>query len=141
MVDFGNGSSYDINDLRKIIETLRAPGGCPWDIEQTHASIKDNLLEEAAEAAEAIEEGDAEHLCEELGDVLLQVVFHAEISEKAGGFTFDDVTDMICKKLIRRHPHVFGDVKVSNVDEVLTNWEEIKRQEKAQASARRELEK
>jgi len=157
MVDFENDSSdgsnhglsyslsydstYSVDDLRNIIETLRAPGGCPWDIQQTHLSIKGNLLEEASEAAEAIEEGDAGHLCEELGDVLMQVVFHADISEKAGGFTFDDITDMVCRKLIRRHPHVFGDVKVGSVDEVLANWEDIKREEKAQASAYRELEK
>lgn len=134
MVNFGNDLSYGIDDLREIIEKLRSPGGCPWDIEQTHESIKGNLLEEAGEAVEAIDEGDPEHLCEELGDVLLQIVFHSDIAEKSGDFSLDDVIDMVSKKLIRRHPHVFGDVKVSGVDDVLTNWEAIKREEKAQKS-------
>ena len=135
MVDFGNGSSYSIGDLRKIIEKLRAPGGCPWDIEQTHESIKNNLLEEAGETVEAIDEGDPEHLCEELGDVLLQIIFHSDIAEKSGDFSFDDVVDMVSRKLIRRHPHVFGDVKVGSVDDVLSNWEAIKREEKLQKLA------
>ena len=112
MIDFEKKSSYGVEDLREIVRILRAPGGCPWDREQDHHSIRRNLLEEAYEAAEAIDEGNPEHLQEELGDVLLQVVFHARMEEEQGGFDLDDVADGICKKLIYRHPHVFGDVTV-----------------------------
>ena len=113
MIDFEKKSFYGVEDLREIVRILRAPGGCPWDREQDHHSIRRNLLEEAYEAAEAIDEGNPEHLQEELGDVLLQVVFHARMEEEQGGFDLDDVADGICKKLIYRHPHVFGDVSVS----------------------------
>ena len=113
---------------------LRAPGGCPWDAEQTHQSIRRNFLEEAYEAVEAIDEGSPEHLKEELGDVLLQVVFHALMEQEAGRFDLDAVADGICKKLIFRHPHVFGEVSVSGTGEVLSNWEELKRKEKGQAT-------
>ena len=106
----------------------------PWDMEQTHASIRRNFLEEAYEVAEAIDEGDPEHLKEELGDVLLQVVFHTSIEEDAGRFDLDAVADGICKKLIYRHPHVFGDVSVSSTGEILSNWEELKQKEKGQAT-------
>ena len=132
MVDFENKSKYDVYDLRRLIAVLRAPGGCPWDAEQTHESIRRNLLEEAYEAAEAIDQDDPAHMCEELGDVLTQVVFHSDIEEKAGRFDLDDVADMVCKKLIYRHPHVFGEVKVSGTGDVLSNWEELKRAEKSQ---------
>ena len=132
MVDFENKLSYGVYDLKRIVELLRAPGGCPWDYEQTHESIRRNLLEEAYEAAEAIDECSAEHLCEELGDVLMQIVFHSDIEEKAGRFTLDDVADMACKKLIRRHPHVFGDTQVKDSDGVIANWDAIKREEKRQ---------
>ena len=132
MVDFVQKSSYDIHDLLRIVSILRAPGGCPWDGEQTHASLRRSLLEESCEVIEAINEENPDHLREELGDVLLQVVFHADIEGEAGRFNFDDVCDGICKKLIFRHPHVFGDVSVSDSDEVLANWEELKRKEKAQ---------
>jgi len=134
MVNFENKDRYGVYDLKKIIAILRAPGGCPWDAEQTHESIRRNLLEEAYEAAEAIDDNDPEHLKEELGDVLMQVIFHADIEEKAGRFDLDDVADATVRKLIYRHPHVFGDAVVSGAGEVLDNWEKIKRREKAQRS-------
>ena len=134
MVDFQYKDSYDVRDLEEIVRILRAPGGCPWDAEQTHESIRRNFLEEAYEAVEAIDEKNPEHLKEELGDVLLQVLFHARMEQEAGRFGLDDVADGICKKLIYRHPHVFGDVAVSGTGEVLTNWEELKRKEKGQAT-------
>ena len=134
MVDFQYKDFYDVRDLEEIVRILRAPGGCPWDAEQTHESIRRNFLEEAYEAVEAIDEGSPEHLEEELGDVLLQVVMHARMEQEAGRFDLDGVADGICKKLIYRHPHVFGDVSVSGTGEVLTNWEELKRKEKGQAT-------
>ena len=134
MVDFQYKDSYGVKDLEEIVRLLRAPGGCPWDAEQTHQSIRRNFLEEAYEAVEAIDEGSTEHLKEELGDVLLQVVFHALMEQEAGRFDLDAVADGICKKLIFRHPHVFGEVSVSGTGEVLSNWEELKRKEKGQAT-------
>lgn len=134
MVDFQYKDSYGVKDLEEIVRLLRAPGGCPWDAEQTHQSIRRNFLEEAYEAVEAIDEGNPEHLKEELGDVLLQVVFHALMEQEAGRFDLDAVADGICKKLIFRHPHVFGEVSVSGTGEVLSNWEELKRKEKGQAT-------
>ena len=134
MVDFQYKDSYDVKDLEEIVRILRAPGGCPWDAEQTHQSIRRNFLEEAYEAAEAIDEESPEHLKEELGDVLLQVVFHARMEQEEGRFDLDAVADGVCKKLIYRHPHVFGDVSVSGTGEVLSNWEELKRKEKGQAT-------
>lgn len=132
MIDFVRKESYSLNDLERIVSILRAPGGCPWDGEQTHESLRRGLLEESYEVVEAIDEKSAPHLKEELGDVLLQVVFHADIEKDAGRFTLDDVADGICKKLIFRHPHVFGDASVAGSDEVLVNWEELKREEKGQ---------
>lgn len=134
MVDFIQKDHYNVRDLATIVSILRSPGGCPWDGEQTHLSLRRELLEECCEAIEAINESDPEHLKEELGDVLLQVVFHADIEKDAGRFDLDDVADGICKKMIFRHPHVFGDVKVSGTGEVLSNWEELKRKEKHQES-------
>ena len=134
MVDFQYKDSYGVKDLEEIVRLLRAPGGCPWDAEQTHQSIRRNFLEAAYEAVEAIDEGSPEHLKEELGDVLLQVVFHALMEQEAGRFDLDAVADGICKKLIFRHPHVFGEVSVSGTGEVLSNWEELKRKEKGQAT-------
>ena len=134
MVNFQYMDSYGVEDLLHIMELLRAPEGCPWDQEQTHQSIRRNMLEEAYEAVEAIDEEDPEHLKEELGDVLLQVVFHALMEQEAGRFDLDAVADGICKKLIFRHPHVFGEVSVSGTGEVLSNWEELKRKEKGQAT-------
>ena len=118
-------------DLVATMDRLRVD--CPWDARQTHASLAPHLLEEPYEALEALESGDEQALCEELGDVALQVVFHARIAaerEDGTGFTVDDVADGIVAKLIRRHPHVFGDVTVSGPDEVKRNWDEIKREEK-----------
>lgn len=127
--------AYKIEDLRRIMELLRSDNGCPWDREQNHKSIRANLLEEAYEAVDAIDRANDTDLCEELGDVLLQVVFHARMAEEEGSFTLDDVADGICKKLILRHPHVFGEVKVSDSTEVLDNWDRIKRVEKKQETA------
>ncbi|HEY3208570.1 MAG TPA: nucleoside triphosphate pyrophosphohydrolase [Actinomycetota bacterium] len=119
-------------ELVKVIHRLQAPDGCPWDREQTHQSLARNLLEEAHEALEAIESGDSDRLREELGDLLLQVVFHAEIASRDGAFDVDDVAETIVAKLIKRHPHVFGDVNVSSAAEVLVNWERIKSEEKGE---------
>ena len=134
MVDFEYKSSYDVEDLRGIVKILRGEGGCPWDREQTHESIRRDFLEETYEVVEAIDQKSTEHLLEELGDVLLQVVFHADIEDDAGTFNLDDVADGVCKKLILRHPHVFGDVKVADSAEVLKNWDDIKRKEKNQGT-------
>ncbi|BAK97468.1 hypothetical protein OBV_02700 [Oscillibacter valericigenes Sjm18-20] len=135
MVDFQCKPHYGYEDLLGIMELLRAPGGCPWDREQTHASLRRNFLEESYEVVEAIDRGDRAALCEELGDVLLQVVFHAQLEKELGGFTMDDVADGICKKLIYRHPHVFGTVEVKDTSEELDRWEALKRREKGQMSA------
>lgn len=132
MIDYRQKDSYGVYDLADIIELLRSEDGCPWDREQTHESIRRNFLEEAYETVEAIDEGSPEHLCEELGDVLTQVVFHARIEEELGSFDLDGVADAVCKKLIYRHPHVFGDVSVSGSAEVLSNWDELKKTEKQQ---------
>ena len=125
---------YNFYDLVEIVRCLRAPGGCPWDIEQTHESIKKDFIEETYEVIEAINKKSVPMLREELGDVMMQVVFHSQIETEQGSFNIDDVTDEIAKKLIIRHPHVFGDVDVSGVDDVLTNWDAIKRQTKNQKS-------
>jgi len=117
-------------NLITIMRRLRAPGGCPWDAEQTHESLTRYLLEEAYEVIEAIEMNSTEHLKEELGDLLLQPVFHAAIAEEAGAFTIDDVIQTLCEKLIRRHPHVFGDVEISDSEAQVENWERIKKSEK-----------
>ena len=120
-----------INRLLDIVNQLRKEGGCPWDRKQTLESVKQYLIEECYEVIDAIDSGnDASHK-EELGDLLLQVVFQAQIRKEQGSFTFDDVVNRICDKLIHRHPHVFGDTKVSNVDEVLRNWDASKALEKA----------
>lgn len=132
MKDFDFKEKYNIDDLLQIMTILRSPGGCPWDAQQTHKSIKKDFIEETYEAIEAINKDDKELLREELGDVLLQVVFHCEIERGENSFDFSDVTDGICKKLIERHPHVFGEVKVSGTDEVLSNWDDIKRKSKGQ---------
>jgi len=116
--------------LLNIMEKLRSPEGCPWDREQTHQTLKRYLIEEAYEVLEAIDSGDPELLAEELGDVLLQVVFHAQIAKELGTFSMDEVIDGICEKLIRRHPHVFADTEVASVGEVMRNWDAIKKTEK-----------
>ena len=117
-------------DLVRVMARLRGPGGCPWDREQTHASLARHLLEETHEVLDAIDADERERLREELGDVLLQVVFHAQMAADDGAWDVDDVARGIVEKLIRRHPHVFGDVEVSGADEVLVNWERIKAEEK-----------
>ena len=117
-------------NLERIIARLRAPDGCPWDREQTHATLKPFLIEESYEVLQALDDENSEKLCEELGDLLLQILLHAQISREAGEFDMADVTRGIATKLIRRHPHVFGDWKVKDVDQVWANWEKIKRAEK-----------
>ena len=129
-VEFERKDRYTMEDLLSIMRILRLPDGCPWDREQTHDSIRTNLLEETHEAIEAIDNGDMPGLCEELGDVLMQVVFHAQMEQEAGGFTFADVVNGVCQKLITRHPHVFGDTEVADSAQVLQNWDAIKRAEK-----------
>lgn len=132
MMDFKIKDNYDVEDFRKIMALLRAPGGCPWDAEQTHESIRRNVIEEAYELAHAIDTGDKENLREELGDLLMQVVFHCRIEEEQGSFDLNDVADTACKKLVFRHPHVFGNAVCENSEEVLKTWDEVKKVEKAQ---------
>ena len=134
MTEFQQKDVYDFSDLCEIMEILRAPGGCPWDAEQTHASIRRSLIEETYEVIEAINKDDKALLCEELGDVLLQVVFHAQMEKEQGVFDIHTVCDGICKKLIERHPHVFGDVHVDSTEQVLDNWDTIKRRSKQQST-------
>ncbi len=120
--------------LTQIMAQLRAPdGGCPWDLKQTHETLRPYLIEESAEVLDAIESGDKSHLCEELGDLLLQVVFHAQLAQENGDFTIDDVTRGINEKLVRRHPHIFGDARADDAETVKANWDAIKAQEKAEA--------
>ena len=133
-VDFQKKEQYEIQDLLQIMELLRGEGGCPWDREQNHHSIRNNFLEETYEVCEAIDQEDPELLQEELGDVLLQVVFHARMEEEAGRSDFQKICDGICKKLILRHPHIFGDVTVSGTGEVLANWDKIKQASKGQTT-------
>ncbi|HZR81948.1 MAG TPA: nucleoside triphosphate pyrophosphohydrolase [Candidatus Binatia bacterium] len=125
----------EFDRLVGIMARLRAPGGCPWDREQDHRSIRKYVLEEAYEVAEAIDRGDAHELCGELGDLLLQVVFHAEMAREAGTFDIADVCRAICDKMERRHPHVFGDVRVEGAADVLHNWERIKAGERGPAAS------
>lgn len=131
-MEFERKEKYEMQDLLKIMELLRSPDGCPWDREQDHHSIRANFIEETYEAIEAIDTENAELLKEELGDVLLQVVFHAQMEQEKGSFDFSDVVDGICKKLIIRHPHVFSEVSAKTSDEVLKNWDAIKMQTKEQ---------
>ena len=140
MVDFTFKDRYTYEDLLEIMRILRCPEGCVWDREQDHKSIRRSFIEETYEVVEAIDNEDPVLLQEELGDVLLQVVFHAQIEAEAGRFTMDDVADGICKKMIYRHPHVFGSVEVKNSDEVLTNWDALKQKEKHQKSTTDTLE-
>ena len=123
---------YTLDDLVQVIRILRGENGCPWDRVQTHETIRQDMLEEAYEAADAIDKGNMENLCEELGDVLMQVVFHAEIEAEKGGFTIEDVIRGICEKMVYRHPHVFGngEVQADTAEQVLVNWEELKKKEK-----------
>ena len=134
MVNFQYKERYDILDFRAIMALLRGEGGCPWDRVQTHESIRRNMLEEAYEAVSAINHEDMDNLREELGDLQMQILFHSRMEEEKGGFNFDDVCDEACRKLIRRHPHVFGTSQADTPEEVLVKWDEVKRQEKSQKS-------
>ena len=125
---------YGFDDLVSVVEVLRSEVGCPWDREQDHHSIRDGFIEETYEVIEAIDTENRELLREELGDVMLQVVFHARIEEEQEGFSIDDVANDICVKLIHRHPHVFGEVKADTTDQVLSNWEKIKSEEKSRTT-------
>lgn len=131
-MDFEFKDRYDFNDVLKILRILRSDNGCPWDRAQTHKSIRDNFIEETYEAVDAIDKEDFELLREELGDVLMQVVFHSQMSEDEGNFTFDDVCDELVHKLVNRHPHVFGDVKANDATEALNTWENTKMKLKKQ---------
>ena len=132
MINFVRKPQYGYEDLLEIIRLLRSEDGCPWEKAQTHQSIRRGLLEEAYEAAEAIDNDDPVLLKEELGDVLMQVVFHADIESDAGRFTIDDVCDGVVKKLLFRHPHVFGSQREDSPESVLVSWDKLKRQEKGQ---------
>ncbi len=121
---------YDMDDLVHVMQRLRAPDGCPWDREQTHESLLPSLLEESYEYIQAVRDGDVDHMYDELGDVLLQVVFHAEVARQHGDFDLTDVTSAICQKMIERHTHIFGTAHADTADDVLTNWESIKRKQR-----------
>lgn len=131
---------YDINDLISIVRLLRSPDGCPWDREQTHSSVRNDFIEETYEVIEALDKKDMSLLREELGDVLLQVVFHSVIEEECGSFGFDEVVNDICAKLVLRHPHVFGDVDADTSEKVLKNWDKIKQKSKGQTTVYETLE-
>ena len=135
MVDFQCKCRYSWEDFLNIMRLLRQPGGCPWDAQQTHQSIRRNFLEETYEVLDALDRDDPHAMCEELGDVLMQVVFHAIIEEEQGRFTMADVVDGVAQKLVYRHPHVFGGtMQADTSEEVLANWEVLKRREKGQRS-------
>ena len=133
-MDFQRKDRYNADDLLAITALLRGPNGCPWDKEQTHESVRRNFIEETYEAIEAIDTGDSALLQEELGDVLFQVVFHARMEEEQGGFTFGDVCDQICKKMIFRHPHIFSDAVADTAQDVVALWDVVKKKEKAAQS-------
>ena len=122
----------NLEELIDVVAKLRAPDGCPWDREQTHTSLRPNMLEEAYEAVDAIDENNMEHLREELGDVLLQVLLHSQIASESNEFTLDDVAKELKEKLIHRHPHVFGTAKINNADDVLKTWDKLKSEEKTE---------
>ncbi len=133
-MDFEIKKQYKFEDLISIMKYLRAPNGCPWDREQDHKSIRSNFIEETYEVIEAIDTDNTELLKEELGDVLLQVVFHAEMESEIGNFNIDDVCNDVCQKLVIRHPHVFGDIKADTSDKALVSWDNVKMQTKSQKS-------
>lgn len=130
MTDFSKKDNRKFETLLEIMDRLRSPGGCPWDIEQNRYSLRPYVLEEAYEVVEAIDSGDETDICEELGDLLLQIVFHARIGKEKNSFTIEDVIEGISSKLIRRHPHVFADVEAKDPETVLRNWNQIKKEEK-----------
>jgi XTP/dITP diphosphohydrolase len=125
------------NELKRVFERLHGPRGCLWDKKQTHRSLIPYLKEESDEFIEAMKKGDDSHMKEELGDILLQVMFHAQIASKAGSFDIEDVIDCLVKKLKRRHPHIFGKTRVASVDEIVANWHKIKAAERKDAGTRR----
>jgi len=131
---------YTFEDMVELMTLLRSEDGCPWDREQTHESIRKNFIEETYEAVEAIDNNDTANLREELGDVMLQVLFHAEMEKEAGNFDINDVITEVCTKLVVRHPHIFGDVTAETADKVLDNWEEIKIKTKGQSNPKNRLE-
>ncbi|MGN0585753.1 MAG: nucleoside triphosphate pyrophosphohydrolase [Oscillospiraceae bacterium] len=139
-MDFQFKNRYNMDDMLNIMRILRSENGCPWDREQDHHSIRKDFIEEVYEAAEAIDLEDTELLREELGDVLLQVVFHSRIEEEKGSFDFGHVVNEVCQKLVIRHPHVFGDVSVKNSEDVLKNWNNIKQETKGQETYTETLE-
>lgn len=139
--DMERTSAARFEELRQVIETLRSPNGCPWDREQTHLSLRKYLLEESYETLEAIERGDPSALCDELGDVLLQIMLHSQIASESGAFDIGDVIANLTAKMVRRHPHVFGDVSVEGAADVVRNWEAIKAEERTGAKPRSVLDK
>ena len=124
-------AAHDFDELVEIVDVLRGENGCKWDRAQTHESLKECLIDESREVLEAVDHQDDENLCEELGDVLLQVLMNAQIAKERGAFTIDDVIQVLSEKLIRRHPHVFGDEVVENEEQALALWRKVKAQEKA----------
>jgi len=132
--EYLNKERYTVDDLLEIMKFLRI--GCPWDREQTHETIRQCFIEEVYEVCDAIDKKDPELMCEELGDVLLQVVFHAQMAEEKGEFTFSDSVDGICRKLVLRHPHVFGETEADTVGKVLNNWDKIKQDSKGQKTVK-----
>ncbi len=130
---------YTIEDLIEIVEKLRGEGGCPWDMEQTHQSIKHSIIEEGYELIETLDNEDWEKTADESGDLLLQIVFHAQIGKEKGEYDMSDVYKAVCEKMIHRHPHVFGDVKVKDSAEVLENWSQIKREDRGQTTIAQDM--
>jgi MazG family protein len=124
------------NELKRIFERLQGPKGCMWDKRQTHRSLLPYLKEESAEFIEAVRKGDASHMKEELGDILLQVMFHSQLASKAGRFDVEDVIDHLIRKLRRRHPHIFSGTKVKSVDDIVRNWHRIKKAERSKCASR-----
>lgn len=131
-MEFQLKERYDFDDLMALMAFLRSEDGCPWDRAQNHMSVRSNFLEEAYEAVEALDENEPSHLCEELGDVLLQVVFHARLEEESGGFTMVDIVDRLCHKLVKRHPHVFEERNAATPEQALHSWDEIKKRARGQ---------
>ena len=138
MVDFKQKERYTYEDLVEIMKILRSPGGCPWDQEQTHQSIRRDFLEETYEVLDALDRDDVPAMCEELGDVLMQVAFHAIIEEEQGRFTAADVVDGIAQKMVYRHPHVFGGEEAGTPEEGLARWNAIKQKEKEERARRKQ---
>ena len=137
---FKEKENYTLADIRELVEILRSKDGCAWDREQTHKSVRNAMIEETYEFIEGLDKNDETLMKEELGDVMFQVFFHARIAEEEGSFNIDDIADEICKKMVLRHPHVFGDVSVKDSGEVLKNWETIKKAEKSRDTLEKQLE-